>query len=219
MLAFCRPSATLVRSLGSRVKDYSLGQTAGAVPVSGAIVDPFPTEKEWCCLIRPLLLALAVILAALAATLTGVHTAQAESCSERFSQADQQQYVRSVYRRPSISRPARRRMARMVRCAHSPKAAANMRDVRKEMARRRQVRKLRPFVGPRGHHWAIPYRIIRCESRGSWTAYNRSGAKGPYQLLGHGAPWPANTRAKRRAHHRIAARLWRTSGGAPWVCR
>jgi hypothetical protein len=76
-----------------------------------------------------------------------------------------------------------------------------------------------PYSGPGKTHWAIPYYIVACESGGNWNAYNPSGASGPYQLLGWGAPMPVNSEADKRAHHKIAARLWRGGAGAShWVC-
>lgn len=67
--------------------------------------------------------------------------------------------------------------------------------------------------------WAIPPYIVACESGGSWSAYNPSGASGPYQLLGWGAPMPANTAARMARHHEIAAGLWAGGRGAShWVC-
>lgn len=65
--------------------------------------------------------------------------------------------------------------------------------------------------------WAIPWPIVRCESGGSWTAANPSGAQGPYQLLGHGQPWPVRTLQDKIRHHEIALSLWRSSGSAPWT--
>jgi hypothetical protein len=61
--------------------------------------------------------------------------------------------------------------------------------------------------------WAIPAHIVSCESGGSWTAYNSSGALGPYQLLGKGAPWPVTTYAQAQVHHQIAANLWAGGSG------
>jgi hypothetical protein len=82
----------------------------------------------------------------------------------------------------------------------------------------RMIRRLTPYHCATGR-FAVPCYIIACESHGSWTAANPSGAVGPYQLLGWGAPWPADTRAKRLAHHRIAARLWDGGKGASnWAC-
>lgn len=65
--------------------------------------------------------------------------------------------------------------------------------------------------------WVIPAWCVEAESGGSWTAYNPSGASGPYQLLGHGQPWPVTTRAQAMAHHRIAAQLYASQGLGPWV--
>lgn len=82
-----------------------------------------------------------------------------------------------------------------------------------------QVASLTPYPGPNGTRWAIPWSIVNCESHGRWDAYNPSGASGPYQLLGWGAPMPANTPARRLAHHRIAARVWAGGAGrSNWVC-
>lgn len=81
------------------------------------------------------------------------------------------------------------------------------------------IRRITPYRCGFGRS-AIPCYIVMCESRGRWTAYNPSGAAGPYQLMPvHRRPWPANTRAARLAHHRIAARLWNGGRGAQnWVC-
>lgn len=83
----------------------------------------------------------------------------------------------------------------------------------------KQIRSITPYRCATGR-FAIPCYVIRCESHGRWTVYNRSGAAGPYQIMPmHGRPWPANTAAKRLAHHRIAARLWNGGRGARnWVC-
>ena len=62
--------------------------------------------------------------------------------------------------------------------------------------------------------WMIPTSIVMCESGGSWSAYNPSGALGPYQLLGKGAPWPVTTYAQAQVHHQIAAKLWAGGSGA-----
>jgi hypothetical protein len=68
--------------------------------------------------------------------------------------------------------------------------------------------------------WAIPPAIVRCEGGfNGWSTWNHggSGAAGPYQLLGWGAPMPANTPQRMAAHHLIAGRLYRASGTGPWV--
>lgn len=81
------------------------------------------------------------------------------------------------------------------------------------------------FMGEPGFQWsAIPPYIVECETRGyyghsRWRAANPSGAVGPYQLLGKGAPFPVAGQADKRAHHRIAASLWSGGAGAShWVC-
>jgi len=71
---------------------------------------------------------------------------------------------------------------------------------------------LTPYNCGSSGNWAIPCAIVACESGYSWSAYNPSGALGPYQLLGKGAPWPVTSEADKIAHHRIAANLW--AGGA-----
>jgi hypothetical protein len=78
----------------------------------------------------------------------------------------------------------------------------------------REIRRLTPYHCARGRY-AIPCRIIDCESYGGkWDAANASGAIGPYQLLGKGAPWPVRSQRDRLAHHRIASRLWQGGRGA-----
>jgi len=67
--------------------------------------------------------------------------------------------------------------------------------------------------------WVIPASIVLCESGGSWSAYNPSGALGPYQLLGWGAPFPVRSRTQAMQHHAIASRVWAGgSGRSNWVC-
>jgi len=68
-----------------------------------------------------------------------------------------------------------------------------------------------------GGCWEIPVGCVMSESGGSWQAANPSGAVGPYQLLGHGAPFPVTTYDQAMQHHRIAAALYASSGLAPWV--
>jgi hypothetical protein len=65
--------------------------------------------------------------------------------------------------------------------------------------------------------WAIPAPIVMCESGGSWRAANPSGAVGPYQLLGWGAPYPARTLAQKIRNHLIARSLYINKGSGPWA--
>ena len=68
-----------------------------------------------------------------------------------------------------------------------------------------------------GGCWVIPAWCVEAESGGSWSAYNPSGASGPYQLLGHGQPFPVSNRDQAMAHHRIARGLYANQGLGPWV--
>lgn len=69
-----------------------------------------------------------------------------------------------------------------------------------------------------GGCWEIPVACVMAESGGSWTAENPSSpARGPYQLLGHGEPWPVTTYKQAMAHHRIAEDLRASQGMEPWV--
>lgn len=133
-------------------------------------------------------------------------------------------YARKVYERTKIRSNALRKLDLMRACAKTIKANQKMLQYQHQLGQSRQIRKrataLTPYPGPNGTYWAIPWRIVACESGGSWSAYNPSGASGPYQLLGHGAPMPADTPEKRLLHHKIAANLWDGGAGASqWVCR
>jgi hypothetical protein len=59
---------------------------------------------------------------------------------------------------------------------------------------------------------AVPAYIVACETNGyrgegRWHAANSSGAVGPYQLLGWGAPYPADTPREKVRNHEIASGL------------
>lgn len=98
--------------------------------------------------------------------------------------------------------------------------AEKWRRDRLRYGRYRVFRGLAPYPGG-GTWWAIPYSIVYCESgtSGLWAAANPSGAVGPYQLLGWGAPYPADTWQERMANHRIAGEVWAGGAGAGnWVC-
>lgn len=150
-------------------------------------------------------------------------TAESVRCETMYTVKQYKSYASRVYRRQKVSEAAQRRMRAMHVCQSTfiqRKAVGKHHDRYKQArAYRRAVTALTPYPGPNGTRWAIPYYIVACESRGRWDAYNPSGASGPYQLLGWGAPMPANTPARKLAHHRIAARLWAGGRGAShWVC-
>lgn len=135
--------------------------------------------------------------------------------------------ARSVYRPfNAVTRAEERRLRYFRRCARSHQAGRRGLDAiyrwQKWRTRHRYdifVSRL-PYAGG-GTRWAIPWYIVYCESgtSGLWSAYNSSGASGPYQLLGWGAPMPANTVDRKIAHHRIAASVWNGGAGrSNWVC-
>lgn len=126
--------------------------------------------------------------------------------------------VSGDFRASSVKKRVHKRLFEMRECAHSKKARKNMlRAHRKQRRMHAWVARI-DAITPYGK-WAIPPYIVRCESGGAWGAYNPSGASGPYQLLGWGAPMPANTIARQARHHIIAARLWSGGRGAShWVC-
>jgi hypothetical protein len=104
------------------------------------------------------------------------------------------------------------------RCA-KPNIRKRMREdwlnEKMRFGRYRKLRQIAPYPGG-GEWWVIPYVIVSCESGGSWTAINSSGAVGPYQLLGHGAPYPANTYHEKMENHLIALDLYQEGGTGPW---
>jgi hypothetical protein len=104
---------------------------------------------------------------------------------------------------------------RCIRIAKVRKQIGEYRDrLKAELAYRQEVDALTPYG-----KWAIPEYIVMCESGGSWSAANPSGAIGPYQLLNKGAVWPVVTKADKLEHHRIASDLWAGGAGAShWVC-
>lgn len=140
-------------------------------------------------------------------------------------------YSRYAYRLDDYGSDQRVRLRTLVKCQVTPfRRVVAARLVRRE--RQARVERLRtrgtasgacggttPYPGA-GQCWAIPWRIVDCESEGSWSAANPSGAIGPYQLLGKGAPWPAHSPAARAEHHRIAYKFWAGGAGAShWVCK
>lgn len=108
-----------------------------------------------------------------------------------------------------------------LRCAAGPGHRRAMRKAwkryRLRFGRYRALRLIAPYPGG-DTWWSIPYYIVACESGGSWSAYNPSGALGPYQLLGWGAPFPVTSWHDKMAHHHIARDLWLSYGSSPWVC-
>lgn len=61
-----------------------------------------------------------------------------------------------------------------------------------------------PGYGP----WSIPTYVVMCESGGSWTAQNASGAAGPYQLMPEHFGGKSALTQSQAAQHAKAAYLW-----------
>jgi hypothetical protein len=117
-----------------------------------------------------------------------------------------------------------RRPRHWIRCARSRHSTRKLRVYARRyrpIARyRRALTAVTPYQCGSHGRYAIPCGIVACESGFRWSAANPSGAIGVYQLLGKGAPWPANTRARRLIHHRIAFNLYAGGRGrSHWVCR
>lgn len=131
-------------------------------------------------------------------------------------------YARARYRTRTapLTRGQKRYLRRMTRCMFSAKKAARARRLQRRLRRGFRFRLAEARLAPYVCHWsqtsgrsAIPCYIVECESHGLWWAHNPSGARGRYQLLGHGEPWPvltgsvAETRRRILTHHRIARSL------------
>ena len=157
------------------------------------------------------------------------HTCDQRSAERHYTQA--RQVIRagwSLGRWQAGPKPEQRReVARHIGCLERKRDRAKIQTlVKSKQAKLRLYRRYRevaPFTGYQGRgiwttHLAVPRYIVDCESRGSWFAYNSSGASWLYQLLGWGAPYPGSAEAKVR-NHEIAHSV---SGGSrnfsPWAC-
>lgn len=180
------------------------------------------------------------ILAAVALFAGGpTHSAAAEKCGGHEVTAKQTRPFRAKtwrldrWRRGAPPKKIRKAHGRHVRCAAGPRHRKAMRHGWKkrkraynahrraklaEQAELAQISSVTPYNCGSHGSYAIPCYIVECESHFSWSAANPSGAIGPYQLLGHGAPWPVTSLADKLAHHRIARELWMSQGSSPWVC-
>lgn len=163
----------------------------------------------------------ALALLAVTAVLSVPATAAAESPG--CKPADAWPIAKRAWQRVSGPRGSERRRYREVkRCADPKRTRRKWRHAKQRFsglrAEKREVRALLVYAGPR-KRWAIPAAIVACESGYSWSAYNPSGAVGPYQLLGKGAAFPVVSQADKREHHLIAGHLWAGGAGrSHWVC-
>lgn len=92
----------------------------------------------------------------------------------------------------------------------------------------RAYRLIAPYRGFSGEgYWlrwlSVPRYIVECETNGytgsgRWQALNPSGAQGPAQLLGWGAPYPATTDTERLEYWRTTAYVLDVQGLDAWAC-
>jgi hypothetical protein len=128
--------------------------------------------------------------------------------------------------KPKKGSPAIKAQRKRLKCARSVRHLRAMQRTWKKRQRaffKHRREQLANWCAPNPHPdgdgcWVIPGWCVFAESGGSWTAHNPSSpARGPYQLLSHGEPWPVSTRAQAMEHHRIAASLYAAGGLGPWV--
>lgn len=135
-------------------------------------------------------------------------------CPRLYTQAQHAKKARAVYGGQKVTRKAQRRVLTLRSCQHSLSAGRNA----KRLTRRLRTRyKQRKAATPYGK-WSIPAAIVMCESKGSFTAQNPSGAYGAYQLM---PTWWSHLGRKPTPaeQHVIAAKLWNGGAGrSNWVC-
>ena len=100
---------------------------------------------------------------------------------------------------------------------------AAQRSLARLLAERERAAAAAASAGP-GGPWAIPWRIVQCESGGQNLPPNRAGASGYYQMLpetwkGLGGSRSHAYQAPKAEQDRLAARLWAGGAGARnWAC-
>jgi hypothetical protein len=128
--------------------------------------------------------------------------------------------AKEVYRPWMQPRGNKSFLRRLKHCAVSKRARRQMNRIEGKLVyHRTRIRKAFAYYTPYGPY-AIPGYIVACESGGSWSAYNPSGAAGIYQLMPEwGRPFPVRTWKDKLTHHRIAYDLYAGGAGASnWVC-
>lgn len=167
-----------------------------------------------------------VILASLTVALVAAPAAEAKCSKQERSPKGTHKLARAAWDYPDKNRAKIKRVREKARCSRDPKLVRS--HIAKARAQyRKDAEAARSDCIPgvtvyayAGGCWAIPGYIVACESGGSWSAYNPSGAAGPYQIMPEwGRPWPIDSVEDKREHHRIAARIWNGGAGASnWVC-
>ena len=158
--------------------------------------------------------------------------AQQDGCKRSVRANQFSDWASKVWRLPRWERGAPKRRTiqaqrKKLRCAAGPGHRKAMRKSWRKSKRAyyrhrgkmKYYHALTPYDCGSAGRFAVPCYIVACESGYSWSAYNPSGALGPYQLLGWGAPFPVGGWRDKMEHHRIAGELWSGGSGAShWVC-
>lgn len=151
-------------------------------------------------------------------------------CRHRHTRSDFHRVARRVLAGWGLTRPRQRRLLNhVIRCQRRAVSRPILRKHRRRYRQGRNARRARvlhvrrDWCSPDPHPdgagcWEIPAWCVSNESGADWTAHNpRSPARGAYQLLGHGEPWPVDSWQDAMAHHRIAEGLYAARGLQPWV--
>lgn len=153
----------------------------------------------------------------------------AVACTQLYTVQEYRHYVSRVYRRPHISKRARKQMHHMYRCPVRVADQPRLKRIRHHQAKLRKKRAAAYNVG-----YVLPWRIVACESGGNWRAVNDTPAgraagrpAGAYQIVtstwlahGGGRFAPTADRATPRQQNVVVLRIWRGGAGAgQWECR
>lgn len=165
-------------------------------------------------------------------------TIKVKRCAIEFTAAQTRPFTAKVWRlirwtrgqpKPTTIRIYRQRLICAAGPHHRAAIRARWRASKRAFYRHRAEKRAerlhvtRDWCSPDPHPegegcWEIPAWCVRAESGESWTAHNpTSPARGPYQLLSHGEPWPVTDWREAMEHHRIAERLYAEGGLGPWV--
>lgn len=160
------------------------------------------------------------------ATLAAGHAAP-RHCPRLFTVWMGERAARAVYSRPGrVTLHQLRVLGYIERCQRNPRAQGFVRSFDRRLARRHALRaRLASAPHLAYGQWAIPARIVMCESGGQNLPPNSAGASGYYQIMpgtweGYGGQGTAAYLASKAEQDTIAARIWDGGNGASqWVCK
>jgi hypothetical protein len=122
------------------------------------------------------------------------------------------------------ARQATLAQARAARLAALHRSRAGRLRAQRELRRLLAARRRAAMSGGPGGPWAIPWRVVQCESGGQNLPPNSATASGYYQITdatwhGLGGSTHHAYQAPKSEQDRLAARLWNGGAGASnWVC-